>query len=238
MHYPLVHKAKFLSRPNRFIAFVELYGREEKVHVKNTGRCRELLLPGSTVYLEESSNPARKTKYDLIAVEKILPSEEIFLINMDSQVPNKVAREWITENKVLFPKITFLKPEYSLGDSRFDFYLEYEDKKGLSHKMLIEVKGCTLEKDGLALFPDAPTLRGLKHVKELTCYQKSGLYECMVLIVVQMEGCKYFTPNYQTHEDFGLALKEAKEAGVKIIAEECKITPDSIIYKEEIEVRL
>ncbi|WP_296333478.1 DNA/RNA nuclease SfsA, partial [uncultured Treponema sp.] len=243
MQYKQIHKAIFLSRPNRFIAHVMLNGKNETVHVKNTGRCKELLVQNATVYLEESDNPARKTKYDLIAVEKVVTderttSQKTILINMDSQAPNKVAAEWIRENKTYFPKLTFLKPEFTLEDSRFDFYAEYDDNDGQHHKSLIEVKGCTLEKDGVALFPDAPTLRGLKHVRELTALSKSGEYECMVLIIVQMKDCKYFTPNRETHPDFADALKIAKAAGVKIIAVECEVTPDTLLAKDEIEVKL
>ena len=238
MRYPKIRKAIFLDRPNRFIAHVLLEGKIQNVHVKNTGRCKELLVPNATVYLEESDNPARKTKYDLIAVEKNVNAQEPLLINMDSQAPNKVAAEWISNNKAYFPNLTLLKPEYTLGDSRFDFYAEYEDHTACPHKMLIEVKGCTLEKNGIALFPDAPTLRGLKHVRELTTFSKSGEYECMILIIVQMKGCKYFTPNRETHADFADALKEAKAAGVKIIAVECEVTPDTLLAKDEIEVRV
>ena len=263
MRYQKIRKAIFLHRPNRFIAHVLLEGKNETVHVKNTGRCKELLVPNATVYLEESDNPARKTKYDLIAVEKIVTEESslpaktphamqntsasqphpaqpqhTILINMDSQAPNKVAAEWIQENKTYFPKLKILKPEYTLGDSRFDFYAEYEDNDGQHHKSLIEVKGCTLEKDGVALFPDAPTIRGLKHVRELTAFSQNGDYECMVLIIVQMKSCRYFTPNRETHADFADALKEAKAAGVKIIAVECEVTPDSLLAKDEIEVRV
>ncbi|MBQ7537599.1 MAG: DNA/RNA nuclease SfsA [Treponema sp.] len=238
MRYPKIRKAIFLHRPNRFIAHVLLEGKIQTVHVKNTGRCKELLVPNATVHLEESDNPARKTKYDLIAVEKIVNAQESLLINMDSQAPNKVAAEWIRENKTYFPKLMLLKPEFTLGDSRFDFYAEYEDNTARPHKMLIEVKGCTLEKDGIALFPDAPTLRGLKHVRELAALSKSGDYECMVLIIVQMKGCKYFTPNRETHPDFADALKEAKAAGVKIIAVECDVTPESLVADKEIEVRV
>lgn len=238
MRYSKIRKAIFLHRPNRFIAHVLLEGKIQTVHVKNTGRCKELLVPNATVYLEESDNPARKTKYDLIAVEKIVNAQEPLLINMDSQAPNKVAAEWISNSKAYFPNLTHLKPEFTLGDSRFDFYAEYDDNDGQHHKMLIEVKGCTLEKDGVALFPDAPTLRGLKHVRELAALSKSDDYECMVLIIVQMKGCKFFTPNRETHPDFADALKEAKAAGVKIIAVECKVTPDTLLVKDEIEVRL
>ena len=243
MQYNHIRKAIFLDRPNRFIAHVLLEGKIQTVHVKNTGRCKELLVPGATVYLEESDNPARKTKYDLIAVEKVVTdentaSQKTLLINMDSQAPNKVAAEWIRKTKTYFPKLTLLKPEYTLGDSRFDFYAEYEDNDGLHHKSLIEVKGCTLEKNGIALFPDAPTLRGLKHVRELSALSKSGDYECMVLIIVQMKGCKFFTPNRETHADFADVLKEAKAAGVKIIAVECEVTPDTLLAKDKIEVRV
>ena len=243
MRYPKIRKAIFLDRPNRFVAHVLLEGKIQTVHVKNTGRCKELLVPDATVYLEESDNPARKTKYDLIAVEKVVTderttSQKTILINMDSQAPNKVAAEWIRENKTYFTKLTLLKPEFTLGDSRFDFYAEYEDNTARPHKMLIEVKGCTLEKDGVALFPDAPTLRGLKHVRELTTFSKSGDYECMVLIIVQMKGCKYFTPNRGTHPDFADALKKAKTAGVKIIAVKCDVTPESLVADKEIEVRV
>ena len=238
MRYPKIRKAIFLDRPNRFIAHVLLEGKIQTVHVKNTGRCKELLVPNATVHLEESDNPARKTKYDLIAVEKIVNAQESLLINMDSQAPNKVAAEWIRENKTYFPKLMLLKPEFTLGDSRFDFYAEYEDNTARPHKMLIEVKGCTLEKDGIALFPDAPTLRGLKHVRELAALSKSGDYECMVLIIVQMKGCKYFTPNRETHPDFADALKKAKGTRVKIIAVECDVTPKSLVADKEIEVRV
>lgn len=263
MRYPKIRKAIFLDRPNRFIAHVLLDEKNETVHVKNTGRCKELLVPNAIVYLEESDNPARKTKYDLIAVEKIVTEERslptknphamqnasasqphpaqpqhTILINMDSQAPNKVAAEWIRENKTYFPKLKILKPEYTLGDSRFDFYAEYEDKAGVHHKCLIEVKGCTLEKDGVALFPDAPTLRGLKHVRELTELSKKHEYECMILIIVQMTSCKYFTPNRETHGDFADALKEAETHGVKILAVECEVTPESLTAKKEINVCL
>ncbi|MCR4940185.1 MAG: DNA/RNA nuclease SfsA, partial [Treponemataceae bacterium] len=347
-------------------------GKPETVHVKNTGRCKELLLPDTVVYLEESGNPARRTKYDLVAVEKVpqkagpgsgagvgdseIPcdgrgtigdsaaagvrgavcagrgtigdskaagvcgvardgrgtigdsaaagvccaherggdidvcgvsgafsgsgnsggrgtigdskaagvcgpacdgrgtigdsaaagvccahergGQNSLLVNMDSQAPNKVAQEWIRSHPELFPKITLLKPEYSLGDSRFDFYLEYDDETGRHHKKLIEVKGCTLEKDGAALFPDAPTLRGLKHMQELTSFQKQGEYEAMVLIIVQMRGCKYFAPNRETQPAFADALREAERAGVEVMAVECDIKPDSIEAGEFIEVRV
>ena len=234
MRYTKIQKAFFISRPNRFIAQVEINGKIETVHVKNTGRCKELLLSRVPVYLEESDNPKRRTKYDLVAVKK----NGNMLINMDSQAPNKVAAEWIKSKKEYFPNIKMLKAEYSLGDSRFDFYVEYEDKECNLHKKLIEVKGCTLEDKGIAMFPDAPTQRGLKHVQELTELYKSGDYECMILIIVQMKGCKYFTPNYATHKEFGEALKKAKASGVDVIAVECNVGEDFLEAEKEIEVRL
>ena len=169
MRYPKIRKAIFLDRPNRFIAHVLLEEKIQTVHVKNTGRCKELLVQNATVYLEESDNPARKTKYDLIAVEKIVTdentaSQKTILINMDSQAPNKVAAEWIRENKTYFPKLTLLKPEFTLGESRFDFYAEYEAHTACPHKMLIEVKGCTLEKNGVSLFHCASVR--LKYLRE------------------------------------------------------------------------
>ena len=238
MHYSRIQKAIFLDRPNRFIAHVLLDGKTETVHVKNTGRCKELLVANAPVYIEESDSPERKTIFDLIAVEKNTSENKKILINMDSLAPNKVAAEWLLQNKKLFPELTLLKAEHTLEDSRFDFYAEYNDEFSRPRKKLIEVKGCTLEKDGIALFPDAPTLRGLKHVRELTALSKSGEYECMILIIVQMTGCKYFTPNRETHAEFADALKEAKSAGVKIFAVECEVTPETLVAKDEIEVRV
>ena len=238
MKYENIEKGIFISRPNRFIAHVEINGKEYVVHVKNTGRCKELLVKGCTVYLEKSNNPSRKTLYDLIAVIKKCEDGRELLINMDSGAPNKVASEWIKENKELFPEITFFKPEYTFGDSRFDFYFEYNDKDGKHHKMFIEVKGCTLENDTVASFPDAPTIRGLKHVTELTDIQKNGEYECGVLIIIQMKGCSVFRPNWVTHEDFGYALQKAKESGVRIFAVDCKVTPDSLVWDKNIPVNL
>ena len=241
MRYDKIRKALFLSRPNRFIAKVLLDGREESVHVKNTGRCKELLLPKANVYLQESDNPARRTKYDLVAVEKQIERQnkkQTILVNMDSQAPNKVAAEWIRSDKKRFHKILSLKPEFTLGDSRFDFFVDYQAADSSVHKMLIEVKGCTLEQDGIVLFPDAPTERGLKHVQKLTAIHKSGTYECMILIIVQLQGALYFTPNRQTHADFADALLKAKEAGVEVLALECSVNPDSLSVSKEIPVRL
>lgn len=237
MKYATIVPGKFISRPNRFIAHVEIDGVDTVVHVKNTGRCKELLVPGCRVYLEKPDNPARKTPYDLIAVEK-----GKLLINMDSQAPNKVAGEWIRSHTELFPEITFLKPEYTFGNSRFDFYVEY---KGVGrtkaarekiHKMFIEVKGCTLEFDGHAKFPDAPTERGVKHLTELAdilrekrAAEDGTEYECGILFLIQMKGCHKFSPNVATHPEFGTALRKAQDAGVHIFVYDCKVTPDTLI---------
>lgn len=247
MRYGTVVRARFLDRPNRFIAHVNVLegpdasaSRVVTVHVKNTGRCKELLVPGCTVYLEKSENPERRTPYDLIAVEKAVePTKkrrnESLLINMDSQAPNKVAGEWIRKNKERFPEITLLKPECTYGVSRFDFYIEYkgvgetESARKKIHRMFLEVKGCTLESDGLAKFPDAPTGRGVKHVRELTRLAKDGEYECGILILLQMKGCHTFTPNNDTDPDFGCALHEAVSHGVALFVVDCKVTPDTLI---------
>lgn len=226
MRYQKIYKAKFIARPNRFIAKVELDGREETVHVKNTGRCRELLIPGCSVYLEKSDNPQRKTAYDLIAVEK-----GDILINMDSQAPNKVFAEW-AERGAFRPDLTLLRPETVWGKSRFDFYWEAGEEKGF-----VEVKGCTLEEDGLALFPDAPTERGVKHLRELIEARKEG-YHCCVCFVVQMKGCRAFRPNEKTHAEFARALREAAAAGVRVLAVDCCVTPESLNMDEAILVEL
>jgi len=247
MRYGTVVKARFIDRPNRFIAHVYVVegpdASETKVvtvHVKNTGRCRELLVPGCLVYLEKSENPERKTPYDLIAVEKnVEPTQKrkvlSLLINMDSQAPNKVAAEWIRKNKERFPEIVLLKPECTFGISRFDFYIEYkgvgktEAARKKLRKMFLEVKGCTLEKDGLAKFPDAPTERGVKHVRELTSMAQEGEYECGILILLQMKGCHTFMPNNDTDPAFGMALHEAVSRGVELFVVDCKVTPDTLI---------
>lgn len=186
MNYKKIVKAKFIERPNRFIAYCEVDGNIEKVHVKNTGRCRELLIPECTVYLEESDNPNRKTKYSLISVEK---GKRI--INMDSQVPNKVVYEGLKNNKIKLPgiseEITLIKPEKTYGNSRFDIYLEAGNKKAF-----IEVKGVTLEEDNIVKFPDAKTERGVKHINELIEASKDGYY-CYILFLIQMDNVLYFT---------------------------------------------
>ncbi len=235
MIYRDIHAARFLARPNRFIAQVELDGREETVHVKNTGRCKELLLPGCTVYLEGSANPARRTKYDLVAVEKVRPGLPPLLINMDAQAPNQVFAQWMAAGLgagLGLPRPALLRPETTWGNSRFDFYWECSERRGF-----VEVKGCTLEENGLALFPDAPTQRGVKHLRELTACREAG-YEAAVCVVVQMAGMSAFAPNERTHPEFGAALREAAEAGVKVLAVECAVTPDSLTMTRPITVRL
>ena len=226
MHYSNIQRATFLRRPNRFIAHIEVDGREEVCHVKNTGRCRELLTDRATIYVEHHDNPNRKTKYSLIAVEK-----DDLLINMDSQAPNKVVGEWLLE-KEPFGKVKLLKPECTYGSSRFDFYLETE-----TEKIFIEVKGVTLEEDGIVRFPDAPTERGIKHLEELCTCVEAG-YKAAVIFVVQMEGMQHFEPNDKTHPQFGEALRQARKAGVEVLAYECKVTPSSLEITKSIPVVL
>ncbi len=213
----------FLSRPNRFIARVELAGREETVHVKNTGRCRELLVPGARVILARSDNPDRKTRFDLAAVWK-----GDILINMDSQAPNAAAGELLRR---LFPGCA-VRPEYVWGRSRFDFYLE-----GAGRRVLLEVKGVTLEKDGLALFPDAPTERGARHLRELARAGEEG-YEAYVLFLVQMKGCRAFAPNGDTDPAFAAALRAARDAGVGILCYDCAVTENSMTADAPVPVLL
>ncbi len=219
MKYDNILKAKFVSRPNRFIAHIDIDGNIETVHVKNTGRCKELLIPGCFVYITEPKTKGRKTKYDLVAVEK----SNGFLINIDSQAPNKVMKQWLRDQN--FDKII---PEYTYGNSRIDFYAE----KGLQ-KFLIEVKGCTLEVNGIGYFPDAPTQRGIKHIYELIKAHKEG-YMAMLVFVVQMDGITEVRPNLNTHLEFGIVLEEAKKMGVKVCTLPCHIEPDKIIYKENL----
>lgn len=231
MTYKEVTTGTFISRPNRFIAKVLINGKEETVHVKNTGRCKELLINGYRVHLSVSNNPNRKTKYDLIATEKVLNDGSVILINMDSQIPNDAVEEWLIKGN-LFSENAVIKREYTFGSSRFDFYIE--DR---SRKAFLEVKGVTLEENGLAMFPDAPTVRGVKHIKELEKAVALG-YEGYILFVIQMKGCKYFTPNYKTHKDFGEALKKAEKSGVKILAFDCLVKNNSISLQDEVEVKL
>lgn len=225
MQYKGIRRGIFRSRPNRFIAHVELDGRETVCHVKNTGRCRELLIPGTVVYVQKASNPERKTKYDLIAVEK-----GSRLINMDSQIPNRVFAAWLEEGGL--PGLTLLKGEQKFGNSRLDFYLEAG-----ARKIFAEVKGVTLEEDGVVLFPDAPTERGVKHLGELCACLEQGM-EAWAVFIVQMDDVRYFTPNDRTHPAFGDALRRARDRGVRILALECRVTPDSIRAYREIPVRL
>lgn len=224
MTYKHILSGRFLDRPNRFIAHVEVNGVTETVHVKNTGRCRELLIPGAPVYIQENQNPARKTKYDLIAVEK-----GSLLINMDAQAPNRVAAEYLP---LLFPDLTLLRPEVKYGNSRFDFYLETPGER-----RFVEVKGVTLEIDGVAKFPDAPTLRGVKHLQELTRCLEDG-YMAMVLFIIQMKGVACFRPNDDTHPTFGTVLREAVRKGVDVRAVDCLVTPESLITDRPVEVDL
>jgi len=219
MKYNKIRHATFHSRPNRFIAKVYVDGNLETVHVKNTGRCKELLLPGADVILEVSDNPARKTGYDLIAVYK----EGLGLVNIDSQLCNKVAYEWLKKQEY-----DYIKPEYTYGASRVDFYME---KAG--EKYLLEVKGCTLEIDGIGYFPDAPTERGIKHLKELTLATEQG-FHCSVAFVIPMEGVTEVRANVATHAAFGDALEEARRAGVEVVFLPCKVLPDEVIIVDAI----
>lgn len=230
MKYGKITAGRFISRPNRFIARVEVDGEVQTVHVKNTGRCRELLVPDARVYLEVSDNPARKTKYDLIAVEKVKESG-ILLVNMDSQIPNSAAGEWL-KNCGLFSKNAVIMREKTFGKSRFDFYIEDGDRKAF-----LEVKGVTLEFDGVAMFPDAPTERGVKHINELASCTDKG-YEAYILFVIQMKGMKCFRPHDAMHPEFGEALRNAKKKGVRILARDCVVTPDSMTVDGEVEVIL
>lgn len=234
MIYGKILPGVFRARPNRFIAHVEVAGRLEVCHVKNTGRCRELLVPGVTVWLEESANPARKTKYDLIAVEKVRADGPL-LINMDSQVPNRVFGEWAAGGGLGFVP-TLLRPETTYGNSRFDYYWELS-KDGENRRGFWEVKGVTLEEDNVARFPDAPTLRGVKHLEELARAREAG-WEAGVCFVVQMAGMDRVEPNDATHPEFGQALRQAAQAGVEVLALECRAEPGSLIPARRIPVRL
>ena len=224
MIYPNIKKATFISRPNRFIAHASLNGEEVVCHVKNTGRCRELLIPGATVFLQEWDNSARKTKYDLISVIK---GETV--VNMDSQAPNKVFHEWAHN---FFEDITSIKPESKYKNSRFDFYIETKNRR-----IFVEVKGVTLEKDGVAMFPDAPTERGVKHIEELCDCIDDG-FEAYIFFVVQMTGVRCFTPNRKTHKEFADALLKANEKGVNIMCVDCNVTPDTLEIKNFVDVVL
>lgn len=239
MEYAQIQEGRFVERPNRFIALVELDGRVEKCHVKNTGRCRELLVPGAQVWLEKSVNPNRKTAYDLVAVHK----QGRGIVNMDSQAPNKAVQEWLGQQSCAgvpaagspFSDILSVQPEYKYGNSRIDFYVEAG--KGSLQKILIEVKGVTLEEDGIARFPDAPTERGVKHMLELGQAVREG-YGAWILFVIQMEGIRRFEPNDSAHPQFGETLRRVKQEGVGVLAYGCKVTKDGMELDAPIEVGL
>ena len=225
MRYDHIATGTFISRPNRFIAYCDIDGITEKCHVKNTGRCKEILIPGTKVFLYDSNNPSRKTRYDLIAAYK-----GDMLINIDSQAPNAAFKEFIPISG-LFGTEPRIYPEYTHGDSRFDFYIEDEDRK-----CFVEVKGVTLENQGVCSFPDAPTERGLKHLKGLEQASKEG-YECYVAFIVQMKGMTCFMPNYATHEEFGRVLQEVHESGVRILVYDCQVTPDTMTVDKPLPFR-
>lgn len=222
MQYENIARAIFLDRPNRFVAHVEMDGQVETVHVKNTGRCRELLIPGAEVFLTEPGTPGRKTRYDLVAVRKA----NGILFNIDSQAPNKVVKDWLTGQT--FDRVI---PEYTYGNSRIDFYMERGNQK-----YLMEVKGCTLEVDGIGYFPDAPTERGVKHLHELIRASEEG-YRAIAAFVIQMDGVTEVRPNVKTHPEFGTALSEAEAAGVQILMLPCHVEPGSLVINPGYEVR-
>ena len=227
MQYNHVKEGIFLERPNRFIAHVEIEGKLEVCHVKNTGRCKELLIPGVTVYVEEAANPNRKTKYDLIGVVK-----KELLINIDSQAPNQVVKEWLLAGG-LYPNPTLIQPERKFKNARLDFYVEDATKKAF-----IEVKGVTLIENGVAMFPDAPTVRGVKHIHHLIELKEQG-YEVYILFLIQLSPVLRFQPNDETHKEFGDALRFAQKRGVNILAYDCAVTKDSISIKDRIsDIRL
>ena len=231
MNYSNIISGRFIRRHNRFTADVSIDGKVETVHVKNTGRCRELLLPDAEVFLTQSDNPARKTSYDLVAVKKLRGNQEPLLINMDSQIPNAAAWEWLPVSGYFSPEAT-LRREVSWGSSRFDIFAQDGERKAF-----IEVKGVTLENDGTALFPDAPTERGVKHLNELIRAVDAG-FEAWVLFVIQMKEIHTFCPNDAMHPQFGDTLRRAAGCGVKIMAVDCLITPESITIDREINLSL
>ena len=218
MRYENVTRAIFVNRPNRFIAEVEIEGHREIVHVKNTGRCRELLIPGCEVWLTAPGTPNRKTKYDLIAVRKSTGA----LFNIDSQAPNKLVKEWLATQEY-----TKVIPEYTYGESRLDFYMEKMDENESIHRCLLEVKGCTLEIDGIGYFPDAPTDRGVKHIRELIKAKQEG-YDAALAFVIQMDGVAEVRPNTKMHPEFGEAMEEAENEGVEILFLQCHVEPDRV----------
>ena len=226
MKYDNILPAVFISRPNRFIALAEIEGKREIIHVKNTGRCRELLTEGAKVYVQRSDNPSRKTKYDLVSVFK---GEE--LVNMDSQAPNKVFGEWVSGGGFI-NNLSLIKPECKYRNSRFDFYMEADKRK-----IFVEIKGVTLEENGIVMFPDAPTERGVKHIREL-CECIGAGYEAYIFFIIQMNHCSLFTPNRITHPEFADALIEAEKKGVNIRALNCIVKPCELEIDGSVEVRL
>lgn len=226
MQYSDIHKAVFLERPNRFIAHCTVDGMLETVHVKNTGRCRELLVPGATVYLEKSSNPNRKTAYDLVTVETPFGP-----VNMDAAAPNQVAGELLRAGAILSSP-TLVRPEVRFGASRLDFYAENDQQR-----LFVEVKGVTLRQGAWAVFPDAPTVRGTKHMGELVQAVAQG-YRAMALLIVQMGGCTAFRPNRETDPAFCRALRDARAAGVEVRAVDCRVTPNTVTANRELPVDL
>ncbi|MCM1112645.1 MAG: A/G-specific adenine glycosylase [Muribaculum sp.] len=224
MKYRMIVPAEFIERPNRFVAYVKLFGERVETHVKNTGRCRELLIPGARVWLEKSDKKERKTAYDLVAVEKNGRK-----INIDSQAPNRVVGEWLLQER-LFPGLVCVRPETVYGRSRFDFYVETR-----SEKIFLEVKGVTLEEDGVARFPDAPSERAVKHLEELMRARREG-YRACVLFVIQMKGVRYFLPNWDTHRAFAETLERARKAGVELYAFDCEVTEERMEIGAEVPV--
>lgn len=225
MKYENMVQGTFLKRPNRFIAHIQIDGKEEICHVKNTGRCRELLTPNATVWCQKFDSPTRKTKFDLICVQK-----GDLLINMDSQAPNIAAKEWLLSGGL--GEISDLKAEHTHGDSRFDFSFVKDEKR-----CFLEVKGVTLEHDGVCAFPDAPTTRGVKHLQGLTAAVKDG-FGAYVLFVVQMADMKYLRPHDETDPAFGAALRAAAESGVTVLAMDCAVTPDSMTLRLPLPIKL
>ena len=231
MRYGKIVQGKFISRPNRFIANVEVDGQPQVVHVKNTGRCKELLLPDATVWLEQAANPNRRTAYDLVGVKKERQGKPPLIINMDSQAPNQIAEEWLKVSGLFSANATYRR-EYTHGKSRFDFYICDGQRKAF-----LEVKGVTLEHDGVAMFPDAPTLRGVKHVNELAAAIDEG-YEAYILFVIQMKGVTLFKPNDATHPEFGDSLRRAAKKGVQLLAVDCIVNHPTVTADELVKISI
>ena len=226
MNYRSIHAALFINRPSRFIANVELNGKTEICHVKNTGRCKELFIPGAEIYLSEADNPKRVTRFDLVTVRK---GER--LINVDSQAPNAVFLEHLRTGRYI-NGITQIKSEVKHGGSRFDFYIEAGGRR-----IFIEVKGVTLEENGIALFPDAPTLRGIRHLNELAGCVLEG-YEAHVVFVIQMSGTRFFAPNNSAHPAFGSALASAQASGVRVLAMDCVVETSGLDIKDHVPIKM